>query len=41
MAGLKKTSTVCNKCHHGTKKVRADVKLGDGNRNDYKYCSKK
>lgn len=41
MAGGKNKSPVCNKCHHGAKKVKRPVQIADDTRNDYSYIYKK
>jgi radical SAM protein with 4Fe4S-binding SPASM domain len=36
-SGHKKDSAVCNRCHHGAKKQKADVKIGADERKDFTY----
>jgi radical SAM protein with 4Fe4S-binding SPASM domain len=40
LTGRKKESEVCNKCHHGAKKLPLDVNLTGDQRTDYNYAYK-
>lgn len=40
-AGRKKESAVCQKCHHGARKVPVDVTISDEHRHDFAYEYKK
>ncbi len=41
LAGQKKESQVCNKCHHGAKKKSISLKVTGSERNDYAYAYQK
>ncbi len=41
LAGRKKESVVCNKCHHGAKKKAVSVNIEGDERSDYGYDYKK
>lgn len=41
LTGRKNESPVCNKCHHGAKKKKIDIDIGNDKHNDYTYDYKK
>ena len=41
LKGLKKNSSVCNRCHHGSVKKKVKLKLNDAEQNNFTYDRKK